>query len=245
MLRCPFKGTPLARNMPDVRSSLARKSLRRLPSAPPLFFCASLFTLLFLAVSVVCSLGAAIPVSVSRSAPLGSYVAIADFDGDARPDVVRVEAASPGLSQTEYWIQFDLSASGRTGIRVAGPVGGLHITGRDVNGDHAIDLVVTSLWSTRPVAVLINDGHGRFSRMDPDELAGAFDGPDTHLEAVRLQDTEAVAVSCQVLPWVRPDAGLPYFLRQPSHPLARYSASVHDPLLGSRPDRAPPSPRLV
>ena len=54
-------------------------------------------------------------------------------------------------------------------------MGGLEIAARDVNGDHAIDLVLTAAWFRQPVAILLNDGHGNFSAVEPMEFPGAFD----------------------------------------------------------------------
>jgi hypothetical protein len=100
--------------------------------------------------------------------------AIADFDGDLRPDLVAVRAGTDNGLRTDYWIQLQLSAAGRQTILVVAPTGGLQIAARDVNGDHAPDLVVTTTWLNQPVAVFLNDGHGGFSRVDPSAFPEAF-----------------------------------------------------------------------
>jgi len=53
---------------------------------------------------------------------------------------------------------------------VTAPAGGLQIVARDVNGDSAMDVLVTSGLQHEQVAVLLNDGHGKFTLAD----AGAF-----------------------------------------------------------------------
>jgi hypothetical protein len=95
-----------------------------------------------------------------------SRFAIGDFDGDSQPDLATVQS---GLSRTEtrYWIRLEFSTGLRDAIGVTAPSGGLHIASRDVNGDHFLDLVVTTAWQHRPVAVLLNDGHGKFTLRDP------------------------------------------------------------------------------
>jgi hypothetical protein len=100
--------------------------------------------------------------------------AVADFDGDFRPDLADVGIGRSSVSLTDYWIRFRLSAAERQTILVVAPSGGLEIAARDVNGDHAIDLIVTTIWLRRPVAILLNDGHGRFSRVDPAGFPEAF-----------------------------------------------------------------------
>lgn len=44
--------------------------------------------------------------------------------------------------------------------------GGLHVAAMDVDGDHDLDLIITTEFSRRPVGVWINDGHGVFSKSD-------------------------------------------------------------------------------
>jgi hypothetical protein len=48
------------------------------------------------------------------------------------------------------------------------------IEARDVNGDHAPDLILATAWFKEPVAVFLNDGHGSFSRIEPAKFPVAF-----------------------------------------------------------------------
>jgi hypothetical protein len=99
--------------------------------------------------------------------------AVADFDGDSRPDtaITKIEAQGAGYV---YWLELDLSTS-RTGDSarqhpgfpvVASSMFGLHLTPRDVDGDHDLDIVVTIGFARQPVAVWINDGQGGFEEGD-------------------------------------------------------------------------------
>ena len=99
--------------------------------------------------------------------------AIADFDGDSKPDVAitRMEARGAGYV---YWLELDLSTTRTNGSPQAGAgipvvassIFGLHLTPRDVDGDHDLDIVVTAGIARQPVAVWINDGQGRFEEGD-------------------------------------------------------------------------------
>ena len=98
---------------------------------------------------------------------MASQFAIADFDGENLPDLATVEIGQIGASYARYWIAFRMSAGTQQMIGVTGPVGGLEIAIRDVNGDSNLDLVVTTKLLNRPVVILVNDGHGNFTLTDP------------------------------------------------------------------------------
>ena len=108
------------------------------------------------------------------STQITSQFAIADFDGDNRPDLATVQAGVSSSWDTQYWIAFQLSRGPRQTLGITAPNGGLHITSRDVNGDDFLDVVVTTAWTNRPVAVLLNDGQGNFRTSSPSSFPGAF-----------------------------------------------------------------------
>jgi hypothetical protein len=91
--------------------------------------------------------------------------AIADFDGDNRPDVA---IANPARKNA---YQLDLQLSANSAEQIALPAlssspFGLHLTPRDVDGDRDLDIVVTNGILRQPVAIWINDGHGVFLQGD-------------------------------------------------------------------------------
>lgn len=123
--------------------------------------------LFFCAVSCFGSRSTAAAPSATPSAPSHSRFAIADFDGDSRPDLATVEIRQIGPSRARYSIEFQLSTGAQQMIDVNAPIGGLDISSRDVNGDQSLDLIVTTAWLNQAVAVLLNDGHGNFTLTNP------------------------------------------------------------------------------
>ncbi len=133
-------------------------------------------------------------VGVFQHNPASIHFAIADFDGDNRPDLATVETGLIGASHARYWIGFRMSAGERKTIGVNAPVGGLEIASRDVNGDNIVDLVVSTAWLKSPVAVLVNDGHGNFTIRDPAAFSSALINPDRTLNSPSQRNTDEALV---------------------------------------------------
>jgi FG-GAP-like repeat len=149
-----------------------------------------LLGLLFLA-GLLLGRAAATEVPSAPPAPsCGLPFAIADFDGDSHPDLASVESGNSEFPDTQYWIQLRLSAAGWQSIQVLAPAGGLQIAARDVNGDEWVDLVVSTAWSNRPVAVYLNDGHGSFTHADPAAFPEAFSESKTNWSPAANQAAE-------------------------------------------------------
>ena len=136
-----------------------------------------------LALALLCFVGSAGPAHAASTDPqswpptstqVTSQFAIADFDGDSRPDLATVQAGVSSSWDAHYWIAFQLSSGPRQTLGITAPTGGLQITSRDVNGDSFLDVVVTTAWTNRPVAVLLNDGQGNFRASSPSAFPGAF-----------------------------------------------------------------------
>lgn len=131
------------------------------------------------------------------SVELNPQFAINDLDGDLRPDTASIETQQSGPSHTQYRIELRLSAIGRQSISVLGPDGGLQIEARDVNGDHAVDLVLSTAWHKQPVAILLNDGHRKFSQIEPNAFPGAFNESGEKWRSITDEATDAVGVPLQ------------------------------------------------
>jgi hypothetical protein len=141
--------------------------------------------------------GADVPAAPATSFGPSLFFSIADFDGDLKPDLASVQAGRTNVSRTDYWIQLQLSVAGRQTFQIVAPMGGLQIVARDVNGDHALDLVLTTTWLGQPVAILLNDGHGSFSRVDPTSFPEAFSESKTSWASTADQATDTVGVPPQ------------------------------------------------
>ena len=127
----------------------------------------------------------------------GLTFAIADFDGDLHPDFASVQTEQNRSGSSDYSIQIQLSDLGRQSIHLVGPIGGLLIEARDVDGDRAIDLVVSTAWRKQPLAIFLNDGHGSFSRAEVAAFPGAFSEYGTKFFSASNPGTDALGVSPQ------------------------------------------------
>lgn len=122
-----------------------------------------------------------------------SDFAIADFDGDRKPDLATVEVQRTGSAlNARYSIRFELTDGATQNFGVTAPAGGLQIVARDVNGDSFLDLLVRTAWQHKDVAVLLNDGHGNFTLAEPPAFPGSMWGDDGGL------NSESVPRSCRV-----------------------------------------------
>jgi hypothetical protein len=179
--------------------------------------------------------------SIAPPAP-GLPFVIADFDGDLRPDLASIQAARSDSNRAVYWIQLQLTSVGRTSIRVVAPVGGLQILARDVNGDHAVDLVVTTAGLGELVAVFLNDGHGGFSQIDQNAFPVAFSDSATDCAPAAGQDSDAAGVPPQSRTKIPSETKvLPYLRSKAGFVALSNSKSPLDRSLIRHPGRAPPS----
>jgi hypothetical protein len=168
-------------------------------------------------------------------------LAIQDFDGDRKPDIAEVRVERNDPHSTRYSINVRLTSGVDQSIGLTAPFGGLQITPRDVNGDNALDLIVSTTLQNEPVAVLLNDGNGNFSKAEPTAFAGAFSHSNTSLYSASHQAVDAVGVPPQS------DAGISgradflfYFRRRESSLPAVCTGFPLNSFLSSHAGRAPP-----
>jgi hypothetical protein len=130
-------------------------------------------------------------------AQVATHFAIADFDGDSRPDLASVHVGQGNSRNTRYWIAFHLTGGPAQTVGLTAPTGGLQITSRDVNGDTFPDVIVTTAWTNKPVAILLNDGLGNFTASNPSQFQSAFTASKTSwtLGADEIRDATAILLS--------------------------------------------------
>jgi len=173
----------------------------------------------------------------------GQQFAIADFDGDMHPDLASIQAGPNSSGTINYWIELQLSVSGLQTVRLLAPAGGLRVEARDVNGDHAVDLIFSTAWFREPVAILLNDGHGKFSRVEPTTFPSAFGGSsNTNWGSASNQAADAVGSIAPSRTGICPDAGeLLHGRSRTSSILFSSAVFLVNPFLIFHAGRAPPS----
>jgi hypothetical protein len=154
----------------------------------------------FWAFAALCCLLAVVARGTAASAlpaQVATRFAIADFDGDSRPDLASVHVGQISSRITHYWIAFHLSGGPGQTVGITAPTGGLQITSRDVNGDSFPDVIVTTAWTNKPVAILLNDGLGNFTASNPSEFQGAFVVSETSWTSAtdEIRDASALLLS--------------------------------------------------
>lgn len=181
------------------------------------------------------------------SAQAFAHFAIADFDGDSRPDLATVNVGQISARNTRYWIAFHLSGRSSQTVGITAPTGGLQITSQDVNGDSFPDVIVTTAWTNKPVAILLNDGLGNFTSSSPAEFQKAFTTSETSWTAAadEIRDATALLLARYVPGDCRTECGFlsPSEMLLRIVPISSYGPGVTSiaPFIGRAP---PPSVRL-
>ena len=135
----------------------------------------------------------------NKAIRVNSSFTFADLDGDRQPDLATADIEHADSHLTRYLIRLRLQAGGSgasQAIGVTGSFGLPQISALDVNGDDAPDLVVTAAGQPRPIAVLLNDGRGRFSVANPSDFSPVVSGARSQWRPASNQfDDNAVLVS--------------------------------------------------
>jgi len=124
---------------------------------------------------------------------------------------------------------------------IVAPPGGLIIEARDVNGDNAVDLVLTTAWFRQPVAIFLNDGHGNFSRFEPAAFPGAFDTSNANWTCCTSEVSESIEAPPKPPSVASSEESKFSDLHLLRDSISHFVCSLaHNSFLISRPGRAPP-----
>ena len=127
---------------------------------------------------------------------------IADLDGDHQLDVAvgsrsgnsvagffyRIDVGLTGSTQASSFTIFDRTATG------------FNIATQDLDGDHDLDFVITSLPFRRPIGIWINDGTGRFERAEVGRYAASLWAEPHTIEAIPVTEGNDYAEAGTRLP---------------------------------------------
>ncbi len=170
----------------------------RFPWPALLFAALSTFLVAFLVLKTPASPASELSI-INASA--GQTGAIADLDGDGRPELAILKAVGWGPDGVRYRIEVTppTGVSPRS-INFSAKEAGLGIFPRNLDNDGDLDLIISSPWSRALVAVLINDGRGGLTPADPAAYSGSIlvEGPgiSADFEQESLQATPGSFRSC-------------------------------------------------
>jgi hypothetical protein len=202
----------------------------------------ALVVLCFALGGACCAVAGSTP--AQQSPGLNSTFAIADFDGDLKPDLATVEfQASSSARTTQYSIRLRLATGATQIFGVTAPAGGLQIVAQDVNGDSALDVLVSSVWLHKQVAVLLNDGHGNFTLAEPAAFPALAWQCERFWKTARVQLCESAALipSHSLAGKLGERNAFPGWLSRPGKTCLRASPGVTRLLDFSLLGRAPPT----
>ncbi|HEV2733155.1 MAG TPA: VCBS repeat-containing protein [Terriglobales bacterium] len=93
----------------------------------------------------------------------GPTLAIADFDGDNKPDGAILLNSSP-LGQGNFEIELHLTGYSDNEIKFHSLESTLTVEALDIDHDGDIDLVIEQSISHKRLQIWVNDGHGKFEK---------------------------------------------------------------------------------
>lgn len=174
-------------------------------------------------------------------APFGASFA-ADLDGDRQTDFATAGALRADSAGSGYLLEISLrlsgQASGTITVRTAQAAG--RIWARDLDGDADRDLILES-FDRVPLAIVLNDGGGRFHQVGLEEYPTLAHKPDPlSFEApTHADESDGAWATSTPAAAIAPSASS-LFLERAEQPLARDQRHAATDL-PARPGRAPPS----
>lgn len=111
------------------------------------------------------SIRATTPLAQSFTSLQGPTLAIADFDGDNKPDGAILLEADRLRGQGNFKIELHLTEHDNADIKFQSAEPELTVEALDIDHDGDIDLVIEQSVTRKRLQVWINDGHGNFEKV--------------------------------------------------------------------------------
>jgi hypothetical protein len=123
-------------------------------------------------------------VFASLPSPSVSSWVLADFDGDSQIDVVTSRAERLPGHEYSHEVSLKLSGSPSTSFTFRDRYPDVQLNSRDIDGDHARDIIIRETGTSEPLGVWLNDGTGHFLQGDLEHFRAALEehhSPDLEL----------------------------------------------------------------
>lgn len=115
-----------------------------------------------------------VPSAGNLTSPLAQRIAVADFDGDNRPDgAVLIDHGWLQPKGTSRKIELHFSGRSNTELTFESSEASLTVSALDVNRDGATDIVVEQPFTHKRLLVWLNDGRGSFHQVRSDDFPAA------------------------------------------------------------------------
>lgn len=104
------------------------------------------------------------PVARPISPLSGPRFAIADFDGDNKPDGALLLEPAPFLGSGSFQLELHFTGHNNSNINFQSPEPDVIVAAMDIDHDGDIDIVIQQSVTHKGLQVWINDGHGNFEK---------------------------------------------------------------------------------
>jgi len=127
----------------------------------------------------------------------GSTLAVADFDGDNKPDGAILLQSDANLVKGNFAIKLHLTGHSNNEIRFQSLESALTVEAFDIDHDGDIDLIIEESISHKRLQIWINDGHGNFEKGRSEDFPSAADSNPDQIRSSERLDASALSLPTQ------------------------------------------------